>query len=89
VRARLMELFATTRGLLPVRAFDALATPKLKRRMGTLLVCDDLQGVERALISALDLLEHDLPSLSNATYELTAQQGGVVSGLRRRVADGH
>jgi predicted nucleotidyltransferase len=87
LRARLMELFATARGVLPVREFDALATPELKGRMGTLLARDDLQGVERALISALDLLEHDLPSLSNAAYELTPQQRGVLSGLRRRMAD--
>jgi hypothetical protein len=87
VRARFMELFATGRGLLPVRSFDALATPELRRRMGALLARDDLQAIEIALISALDLLEHDLPSLSNGTYELTAQQRGVLFELRRRIAD--
>jgi hypothetical protein len=37
--------------------FDALATPELQRRMGTLLARDDLASVERALVSALHLLE--------------------------------
>ena len=70
-------------------AFDALATPELRRRMGALLARDDFQSVEHALVSAVDLLEHDLPSLSNAAYELTSQQRGVLSALRRRIADGH
>ncbi len=89
LRVRLMEVFATARGLRPVRSFDALASPELQRRMGTLLARDDLASVERALVSALDLLEHDLPTLADATCELTSQQRGVLSALRRRIADGH
>jgi hypothetical protein len=54
-----------------------------------LLIPNDFQGVECALISALDLLEHDLPMLVDAAYELTPQQRGVLSGLRRRIADRH
>jgi len=36
---------------------------------------------------ALDLLEHDLPTLANAAYELTSQQLRMLSALRRRIAD--
>jgi hypothetical protein len=82
-----MELFATPRGLLPVRAFDALATPELQRQMSALLARDDLQSVERGLVAALDLLEHDFPALANAAYELTPQQRGVLSALRRCIAE--
>jgi hypothetical protein len=38
--------------------------------------------VQRGLVAALDLLEHELP-----TYELTPQQRGVLSALRQRIAD--
>jgi hypothetical protein len=86
VRARLMELFAVARGVLPVRAFDAFATPELQRRMGALLARDDLASVQRALVGALDLLEHHLPTLSDAAYELTPQQRGVLSALSRLIA---
>jgi hypothetical protein len=89
VRVRLLELFATARGLGLVRAFDTLATPELQRRMAALLARDDLASVQRALVSALDLLEHDLSMLANATYELTPQQRVVLSALRRRIADSH
>jgi hypothetical protein len=88
VRARLMEVFAVARGLRPVRAFDDLATPELQRRMASLLVRDDLAAVERGLVSALDLLEHDLATLADATYELTPQQREVLIALRRRIAEG-
>jgi predicted nucleotidyltransferase len=89
VRIRLMEVFATARGLRPVRAFDELATPDLQRRMASVLARDDLASVERALVGALDLLERDVQTLADATYELTPQQRGVLSALRRRIADGH
>jgi hypothetical protein len=90
VRARLLELFATARGLpRPAIAFDALATPELQRRVGALLARDDPQVVQGSLVAALDLLEHDLPTLTDAVYELTSQQRGVLFALRRRIADGH
>jgi hypothetical protein len=57
--------------------------------MGALLARDDLASVQRALVSALDLLEHDLPMLANAAYDLNPQQRGVLSALRRRIADSH
>ena len=85
VRARLMELFAVARGVLPIRRFDALATPELQRRMRGLLAGNDLASVHHALLSALDLLEHDLPILANGTYDLTPQQRGVLCALRRRI----
>ncbi len=89
VRARLMEVFAVARGVMPVRGFDALATPELQRRMSALLARDDLGSVQRAVVSALDLLEHDLPTLADSTYELTEQQRDVLSTLRCRIADHH
>jgi hypothetical protein len=56
--------------------------------MASLLVRDDLAAVERGLVSALDLLEHDLATLADATYELTPQQREVLIALRRRIAEG-
>jgi hypothetical protein len=54
-----------------------------------LLARDDPQVVQGSLVAALDLLEHDLPTLTDAVYELTSQQRGVLFALRRRIADGH
>jgi hypothetical protein len=89
VRARLMEVFAVARGVPPVRGFDTLATPELQRRMRALLARGDLGSVRRALVSALNLLEREMPMLADSTYELTEQQRGVLSTLRWRIADHH
>ena len=87
VRARLIELFAVARGLpRPAIAFDAAATPDLQRRLGALLARDDLKSVELALVAALDILDYELPPLTNAGYDLTSQQRGVLTALRQHVA---
>jgi hypothetical protein len=87
VRARIMELFSVARGLpRPSIAFDTTASPELQRRLGALLARDDLRSVELALIAALDMLEHELPAVTDGAYDLTAQQRGVLTALRDRIA---
>ena len=40
----------------------------------------------RSLVATLDMLEHQLPKLTNAGYDLTSQQRGVLTALRQHVA---
>jgi hypothetical protein len=43
--------------------------------------------VQYAAVAAFDLLEHELLTLTDNAYDLTTQQRGVLSGLRRRISD--
>jgi len=86
VRARLLELFAVGRGLSRSSiAFDTTAAPELQRLLKPLLARADLSSVRQALLAALDVMEHEVPSLSEGAYNLTDQQRGVLSRLRGRI----
>ena len=88
VRARLMELFSVSRGLArPIHGFQGHAPTSLDARLQQTVAGADIDQVRQALRAALDMLEHDLADLTDGRYELSAAQGGVLGGLRRRMAD--
>jgi predicted nucleotidyltransferase len=84
-RNLLMELFAQTRGgARPVQTFDAQADSALQTRFGATLPAFELPSMWGAHQAMLDLLEQDIPALSNGQAQLTADQHEILRSIRER-----
>jgi predicted nucleotidyltransferase len=85
MRGLLMEVFARTHGgARPLHTFAALADPALQARLGATLATFDLSSLWRAHQAILDLLEQDIPALSNGQAQLSADQRAVLHAIRQR-----
>lgn len=83
-RGLLVQLFAQSQGA--VRAYHALndgvGDPRLHEQFGKTVPAFSVQSLQEAHVALLDLLEHELPALSNGTSHLTPAQREVVRRLR-------
>jgi predicted nucleotidyltransferase len=87
LREEVFRLFAITHGgSRPYHAIDAGADEALRARFGATLPRPDLLSLQRAFLVLLDLLEHDLDTLSGGRARLTEGQQGVLAQLRARQA---
>jgi predicted nucleotidyltransferase len=85
-RERLLRVYAASHGAQrPYHVLDA-ADPSLLDRLRRTVPGDDLPSIQRALVALLDLLEHDLGTLSAGQAQLTEAQCGIVAQLRARQA---
>jgi len=86
-RARnlLMELFAQTHGSArPVQTFDAQADSAIQARFGATLPTFESPSMWGAHQAMLDLLEHDIPALSNGQAQLSAGHQEILSAIHGR-----
>ena len=84
-RGLLMELFAQTHGgARPVQTFDAQADSALKSRLGATLPTFESPSMWGAHRAMLDLLEQDIPALSNGQAQLTNGQHEILLAIRER-----
>jgi predicted nucleotidyltransferase len=84
-RNLLMELFAQTRGgARPVQTFDAQADSALQARFGATLPTFDSPSMWGAHQAMLDLLEQDIPALSNGQAQLSAGHQEILRAIRER-----
>lgn len=82
-RDHLIELYAAARGAArPLHAFQAHAGPALQSALAATLPADDLTSAHAALFACLDLLERDLPHISNGAAALTGGQRAVLRRIR-------
>ena len=87
LREQLLRLFAVTHGAArPYHAIEAASDQVLRARFGTTLPQNDLPSLQRAFLSLLDLLEHDLEALSAGQANLSEPQRSVLAQLRARQA---
>jgi predicted nucleotidyltransferase len=87
LREEAFRLFAMTHGgSRPYHAVDASADATLQVRFGATLPRADLPSLQRAFLALLDLLEHDLDTLSAGQSRLTEGQQRVLAQLRARQA---
>jgi predicted nucleotidyltransferase len=87
LREAVFRLYAMTHGGgRPYHAVDASADEALQARFGATLPRADLPSLQRALLTLLDLLEHDLETLSDGQARLTDGQREVLVQLRARQA---
>jgi predicted nucleotidyltransferase len=85
-RNLLMELFAKTHdGARPVQTFDAQADLAVQARFGATLPIFEAPSTWGAHRAILDLLEQDIPVLSNGQAQLSAGQREVLSAIRERI----
>jgi predicted nucleotidyltransferase len=86
-REGLLRLYAACHGgRRPYHALDGATDPALRDRFRRTLPGDDLPSIQRALLTLLDLLEHDLGALSAGQARLTEAQRRIVAQLRARQA---
>jgi hypothetical protein len=84
-RDSVMELFAAARGApRALHCFQAEADHALQARLAATLPTGTLASAQQALVRFLDLLEHDLDTLSGGRVWLTDVQRGVLRQLRTR-----
>jgi predicted nucleotidyltransferase len=87
LREEVFRLFAITHdGSRPYHAIDAGADEALRARFGATLPRPDFPSLQGAFLALLDLLEHDLDTLSGGRARLTEGQQGVLAQLRARLA---
>jgi hypothetical protein len=85
MRALAMALFAASRGgVRPYQLFQAEAGAALDAALGATLPQHSLASARAALIHFLDLLEHDLPALTDGRLQLTEAQRAVLAQIRAR-----
>ncbi len=85
-REQLLRVFATSHGAQrPYHGFEA-ADQALKARLGTTLPEDSLLSLQQAFLCLLDILEHDLVTLSADQAHLTEAQRQVIAQLQTRQA---
>jgi predicted nucleotidyltransferase len=91
MRALLMDLFAQAQGgARPLQTFAALAEPALQTHLGATLPIFDLPSLWHAWHAQhamLDLVEHDIPALSNGQARLTAEHQEVLRAIRERAEE--
>lgn len=86
-REQLLRLFAVAHGMVrPYHGFEAAADASLRASLGRTVSEARLPALQRALLSLLDVLEHDLEGLSAGMAQLTEAQRQVVTELRARQA---
>ncbi|HEY7093469.1 MAG TPA: nucleotidyltransferase domain-containing protein [Ktedonobacterales bacterium] len=86
-RARnlLMELFAQTHGgARSAQTFDAQANSALQARFGATLPTFEAPSMWGAHQAMLDLLEQDIPALSNGQAQLSAGHQEILRAIRER-----
>ncbi len=84
-RNLLMELFAQTQGgARPVQTFAAQADSASQVRFGATLPTFEAPSMWGAHQAMLDLLEHDIPALSNGRAQLTNGQREILLAIRER-----
>ena len=84
-RNLLMELFAQTHGgARPVQTFDAQADSAIQARFGATLPTFESPSMWGAHQAMLDLLEQDIPALSNGQAQLSADHQEILSAIRER-----
>jgi hypothetical protein len=87
-RNLLMELFAQAQGgARPVQTFDAQADSALQTRFGATLPTFVAPSIWRAHQAMLDLLEQDIPTLSNGQAQLAAGRRDVLRAIREQDAN--
>ena len=87
-RNLLMELFAQAHGgARPAQTFDAQADSALQARLGATLPTFEAPSMQSAHQAMLDLLERDLPALSNGQEQLTTEQREVLRAIREQDAN--
>jgi predicted nucleotidyltransferase len=86
-RGLLMELFAQTHdGARPVQTFEAQADSAIQARFSATLPTFEAPSMRGAHQVMLDLLEQDIPALSNGQAQLTSEQLEVLHAIRKRDA---
>jgi predicted nucleotidyltransferase len=84
-RNLLMGLFAQTHGgARPVQTFDAQADSASQARFGATLPTFESPSMWGAHQAMLDLLEHDIPALSNGQAQLSAGHQEMLRAIRER-----
>jgi predicted nucleotidyltransferase len=84
-RNLLMELFAQTHGgARPVQTFDARADSASQARFGATLPTFESPSMWGAHQAMLDLLEQDIPALSNGQAQLSAGHQEMLRAIRER-----
>jgi predicted nucleotidyltransferase len=88
MRDLLMAIFARARGGgRPLQTFEADADETLQARLGATLPQYDGPSVRAALTAMLDLVEHNLSSLSAGRLQLVDTQREVIRAVRGRQAE--
>ncbi len=81
----LVQLFTFSRGgTRPLPVFEAQADEALKQRLGAALPVYEPQGLQRAYLTLLEILETDLEQISAGGVQLTEAQRQLLAHLRSR-----
>ena len=87
IRGRLMQLFTRTHGgQRAYQFFEANAAASLQARLGDTLPRYDFASVQASLMQILDILTHDLESLSDGQIQLTALHSEILDQIYLRQA---
>jgi predicted nucleotidyltransferase len=82
-----IEAFGTARGAArPLRYFQGHADESLQARLGGTLPGSSLASAQRALMHVLDLVEHELGTITSGRVSLTAAQREMLGQIRARQA---
>jgi predicted nucleotidyltransferase len=84
----LLRLIAACRGAQrPYHMVDAISDRSLRVRLGRTLPHDDLPSLQEAFLALLDVLDHDLETLTVGQARLTEAQRQILAQLRARQAN--